>query len=264
MSKNAAQKPPLILASASPRRKEILEAHGYRPIVIPADVDETVPEDEDFTPYETAVYLAELKATAILETLGTEDWPDGCTILGVDTIVYKDRIIGKPVDEADALGILRSLKNGSHEVISGVCIIRAFPEPSALKSPVANVSSQTPSSALQHETPTTFQQPAVSQPQGSTRRHSISPAQDQSARAQTQAQFPALVVTEKTLFSDTTTVRFGDYSDGEILAYIRSNPPYDKSGSYAIQSDWGRHVLKVDGDIENVIGLPFQKLSEYL
>ena len=92
---------PLILASASPRRKEILESHGISPVVIPADVDEVLPPDASFSPEETAVYLAELKAYAVYERLEAADWPNGCTILGVDTIVYKDRIIGKPVDEAD-------------------------------------------------------------------------------------------------------------------------------------------------------------------
>ena len=195
---------PLILASASPRRKEILEAHGFKPIVIPAGVDENIPEDASFTPGETTMYLAELKAASVLKVLGTEEWPQGCAILGVDTIVYKDRIIGKPSDEADALDILRSLKNASHEVISGVCIIHALPSRGKL------------------------------------------------------------AITEKLIFFDTTTVRFGDYTDDEILAYIRANPPYDKSGSYAIQSDWGRHVLEIDGDIENVIGLPFKKVSLYI
>jgi len=194
---------PLILASASPRRKEILEAHGFTPFVIPSDVEETLPAGAEFTPEQTTIYLAELKADSVLNTLDPGDWPNGCMILGVDTIVYKDRIIGKPVDEADALDILRSLKNGSHEVISGVCLL------------IINALSD------------------------------------------------RLDIDAKHLFSDTTVVSFGDYTDEDILAYIRANPPYDKSGSYAIQSDWGRHVLDYDGDIENVIGLPFEKLSSY-
>jgi len=73
-----------------------------------------------------------------------------------------------------------------------------------------------------------------------------------------------LSTVKRVKFSDTTTVRFGPYTDDDILAYIRANPPYDKSGSYAIQSDWGRHVLSVDGDIENVIGLPYPKLAAYI
>ena len=195
---------PLILASASLRRKEILEAHGVAHIIIPSDADETLPEGARFTPEQTTVYLAELKAETVLETLDPKDWPLGCRILGVDTIVYKDDIIGKPADEADALRILNTLKNTSHEVISGVCLITAEPSDGKLK------------------------------------------------------------CEKKHLFSDTTEVSFDDYTDEEILAYIHSNPPYDKSGSYAIQSDWGKHVLEVNGDIENVIGLPFNKLSQYL
>ena len=197
---------PFILASASPRRKEILEAHGHSPIVIPADVDEDIYDEGNFTPSELTIRLADLKACTIIDKLNPNDWPLGCIILGVDTIVYKDRVIGKPVDENDALNILRSLKNSQHEVISGVCLIHA-------------------------------------------------------GRRQEKKN---LIVEEKILFSDTTTVRFGDYTDNEILEYIRANPPYDKSGSYAIQSDWGRHVIEMDGDIENVIGLPYAKLSSHL
>jgi len=195
---------PLILASASLRRTEILDTHDIPHVVIPSDVDETLPEGADFTPEQTTVYLAELKADAVLAGLDPADWPQGCYVLGVDTIVYKDHIIGKPIDEEDALGILRKLNNTSHEVISGVCLILAMPIDGKLES------------------------------------------------------------AKKHLFSDTTTVRFDDYTDDDILAYIRENPPYDKSGSYAVQSAWGKHVLEIDGDIENVIGLPFKKLSEYL
>ena len=195
---------PLILASASPRRKEILEEHGFSPFVMPSYVDEILPEGACFTPEQTTIYLAELKANTVFNGLDPKDWPEGCMVLGVDTIVYKDRIIGKPEDEADALYILRSLKNDKHEVVSGVCLIIAKPMESELK------------------------------------------------------------IIETHSFSDTTMVRFGDYTDEEILTYIRDNPPYDQSGSYAIQSDWGRHALEIDGDIQNVIGLPYEKLSIYL
>jgi septum formation protein len=196
------------------RRKEILEAHGHDFFMIPSEIEEALPEDADFAPEELTIYLAEQKATAVFKTLRHEDWPNGCAIIGVDTIVYKDKIIGKPVDEEDALAILRSLKNTSHEVISGVYIIHALPL---------------------HVT-----------------------------RSATGPPYTRMAAVEKEKFADVTTVRFGDYTDEEILEYIRANPPYDKSGSYAIQSDWGRHVLEMEGDIENVIGLPYSRLAEYL
>ena len=192
------QKPTLILASASPRRKEILEAHGHSFEIIPSDEAETIPEDMRLTPEETTIYLAKLKADSVFSAINPDKYPGGFTVLGVDTIVYKDRIFGKPADEEDALNILRSLKNTTHKVISGVCLITSVPR------------------------------------------------------------------YEKITFSDTTLVTFGDYTDEEIRTYVRANPPYDKSGSYAIQSDWGRNVLSITGDIENVIGLPYQKLSVYL
>jgi predicted house-cleaning NTP pyrophosphatase (Maf/HAM1 superfamily) len=62
---------PIILASGSPRRLEIMRKHGIEPLVIPADVEETVPEN--ISPSEVPVYLAELKAEAVSVSCGLRD-----------------------------------------------------------------------------------------------------------------------------------------------------------------------------------------------
>jgi len=63
-------------------------------------------------------------------------------------------------------------------------------------------------------------------------------------------------------FADTTTVHFGEYGQSEIEEYLTSEPPYDKAGSYAIQGTWGKQVTLIEGDLENVIGLPYYRLAD--
>lgn len=107
----------LILASASPRRLELLAQIGVTPdAVMAADVDETPLKDE--TPRRLVLRLAEIKARAIAEKR-----PDAF-VLGADTIVaVGTRILGKPVDEADAERMLRLMSGRAHRVMTGVCVI---------------------------------------------------------------------------------------------------------------------------------------------
>ncbi len=108
---------PLILASASPRRLELLAQIGVRPdAVMAADVDETPLKDE--TPRRLVLRLAGLKAAAI-----AEQRPDAF-VLGADTIVaVGTRILGKPVDEADAERMLRLMSGRAHKVLTGVVLM---------------------------------------------------------------------------------------------------------------------------------------------
>ena len=61
---------------------------------------------------------------------------------------------------------------------------------------------------------------------------------------------------------DITTVHFGSYGLQEIEDYLAAEPPYDKAGSYAIQGIWKQHLTQIEGDLENVIGLPYYRLAE--
>jgi septum formation protein len=206
----------IILASGSPRRLEILRRHGIEPLVVPSDVDETLPSGyENESVDEIVMYLAHIKARAVYEQLTAAhagigatasefaeltlhaDVPGRTLILGADTVVYKDFIIGKPADAADAFRILSHLRNASHLVITGVALID-------------------------------------------------------------------LATGGEVQFAETTTVFFKDYPDEEIRRFVREEPPFDKSGSYAIQSSWSKNVDHIEGEIENVIGLPWIRLSDYL
>ena len=105
----------LILASASPRRAELLRNAGISFTVLPAHVEEAPSPDEP--PLAYAQRLARDKALAVLARC------PGDTVLGADTVVVVDEhLLEKPVDAADAARMLRLLSGRTHQVITGVCI----------------------------------------------------------------------------------------------------------------------------------------------
>jgi septum formation protein len=118
----------IILASASPRRQELLRNAGIAFTVQPADIDETPLAGE--SPRECAERLAREKALAVCQS-----HPRQC-VLGADTIVVvNDIILGKPRDASDAERMLRLLSGRRHAVITGVCVVGpATLEPAALES----------------------------------------------------------------------------------------------------------------------------------
>ncbi len=107
--------PKIVLASASPRRAQILDAVGWPFVKHTADVDESERLGE--SPADYVVRLACEKAEKV-----AAEFP-GETVLGADTTVVLDgRIIGKPVDEAEAELMLRSLSGNWHEVLTGIAV----------------------------------------------------------------------------------------------------------------------------------------------
>lgn len=108
------QRPRLVLASASPRRFELLQSVGVTPHVEPADVDETPASDE--TPLALVRRLAESKARAV--TVARND-----LVIGADTVVVVDGItLGKPGDLDDARKMLEQLSGRTHRVVTGVAV----------------------------------------------------------------------------------------------------------------------------------------------
>ncbi len=112
-------KKPIILASASPRRSELLTKADIPFVVMPANVDEDPGTD---VPSEAAEKNALIKAEYIAERL-MEKKEDSFIILSADTVVSIDgKILGKPKDEEDAFNVLRTLQGRDHEVYTGVTI----------------------------------------------------------------------------------------------------------------------------------------------
>jgi septum formation protein len=107
----------LVLASASPRRRELLAQAGYAFVVRPAHIPEDSLPDED--PIAYVVRLAREKAEAVFRELADAT----AVVLGADTTVTLDgQILGKPVDDADAARMLRMLSGRTHRVITGVAL----------------------------------------------------------------------------------------------------------------------------------------------
>jgi len=107
----------IILASASPRRAQLLKEMGLEFEVKPKHVDEIIPKN--LSPKEIAEYLSKLKADAFSE----KELGDKTLLITADTIVaLKQEILGKPVDRLDAVKILKKLSGKSHQVITGVTL----------------------------------------------------------------------------------------------------------------------------------------------
>jgi len=107
----------IILASASPRRQELLRKAGIPFEVHPAEVDEMLPSDEQ--PGASVMRLAELKASAVARQYS------GMLVLGADTLVVLDgKTLGKPADLADAHRMLQELSGRTHEVLTGVSLVQ--------------------------------------------------------------------------------------------------------------------------------------------
>lgn len=114
----------IILASSSPRRIEMMKKNNIDPIIIPADIDETLPDNISM---ELAVMFLALKKGLFVEKKYLAENPAGVgnVIISADTVVYKDGILGKPEDRNDAFSMLSKIKNTSHHVATGVSIIFA-------------------------------------------------------------------------------------------------------------------------------------------
>lgn len=111
--------PRLVLASASPARLATLRAAGIEPVVVVSGVDESVVTDPD--PAAFVVALARLKAHAVLDRLGSDH---GGLLLGCDTVLALDGdILGKPVDEADAVRRWQRMRGCSGVLHTGHCLV---------------------------------------------------------------------------------------------------------------------------------------------
>ncbi len=188
----------LILASASPRRQELLRNAGIPFTVHAADINETPLAGE--SPRDCAERLAREKAVTVFQSR-PQDY-----VLGADTIVVvDDAILGKPRDAEDASRMLRLLSGRTHAVITGVCLVGRK---------VVSGQRLVASGAGRTEDP------------------------------------------ELRTASETTVVTMGALSDDEIRDYVATGEPMGKAGAYAIQGFASRWVSRIEGDYNNVVGLP--------
>lgn len=115
------EKSKIILASGSPRRKELLLQIGIVPEIIVSHVEEKITSD---VPAEVVMSLAKQKAVDV-----AKEMPEGTVILGSDTVVAADgKILGKPKSHEEAYEMIRRLAGRSHQVYTGVCLVKKGPE----------------------------------------------------------------------------------------------------------------------------------------
>lgn len=191
----------IVLASASPRRKELMEQIGMDFEIVVSDVEEKV---TSVIPCDVVEELARQKAMGVWETLKKQEETalsqEALLVIGADTIVACDgRILGKPKGAEDAKQMLRLLQGRSHEVYTGVTVLYAAGNGCAV---------------------------------------------------------------QKRTFHETTKVMFCAMSEEEIESYVATGDPLDKAGSYGIQGLCARYIRGIEGDYNNVVGLPVGRLYQ--
>lgn len=220
----------IILASASPRRRELLEQIGMTFEVKASSVEEKVTAAE---PGHVVEELSRQKAEAVLENIGdaAEAVPDtkyaaeAVLVIGADTVVVSEgRILGKPSGREEAAEMLRHLAGKQHEVYTGVTLL--------------------------------YRPPAAAREGAGT----AEPGKDTG-----QAVSPRI---KRKVFHEVTKVNFYPLTEDEISWYVSLGECMDKAGAYGIQGIFARFVRGIEGDYNNVVGLPagrlYQEAKEWL
>lgn len=195
----------IVLASASPRRKELLEQIGIEFEICPAKGEEIITKK---IPSEVVEELSRQKALEVASSLAAYQQehsdimtPEDLLVIGADTVVaVEDQILGKPKDEEDAYRMLRMLSGREHAVYTGVTLVFV----------------------------------------------------DKTGKA------------GELVFHEKTKVVMREMSDLEINRYIATGEPMDKAGSYGIQGKCAIFIEKIDGDYNNVVGLPVARIYKEL
>lgn len=189
----------ILLASASPRRRELLEQIGLSFEVVVSHVEEVITETE---PGKVVEQLSAQKAEAVAGSLGE---PEETLVIGADTVVAAENtILGKPADAAKAAEMLRLLAGRTHAVYTGVTLILRGASGEA----------------------------------------------------------------ERKTFHVRTDVSFYPMEEAEIRQYVATGDCMDKAGAYGIQGFCARYISGINGDYNNVVGLPvgrlYQEIKEWL
>lgn len=176
----------LILASQSPRRREMFDRLGLDYRALTSDADEHI--EEALAPADYVKTLALRKAKALSSAVSEDDY-----VIAADTVVALDgEIYGKPADYADAFRMISAFSGKTHEVYTAFAIVKG------------------------------------------------------------EKNYAEAVA---------TAVTFRALSDKEIDYYIQKEAPYDKAGAYGIQELAGIFVEKIEGNFDNVVGLPLCQLE---
>ncbi|WP_312429394.1 Maf family protein [Lacrimispora sp.] len=186
----------LVLASASPRRKELLAQIGITPEIVPSTLEEKITTN---VPEEAVMELSRQKAVDVASRR-----QPGTYVIGADTVVAAGgKILGKPVSHEDAYRMISLMEGRTHQVYTGVTLVYCGKSGNKVRT-----------------------------------------------------------------FVEKTDVHLYPMSDGEIRAYADSADPMDKAGAYGIQGKFAAFIKGIDGDYNNVVGLPvgrvYQEIKQML
>lgn len=180
----------IVLASGSPRRKELLALLGWEFDILPAEQEEII---RGGTPADIVMELSLQKALEVSARTQEE-----MLVIGADTMVaLSNQVMGKPEDEAQACHMLQKLQGQIHQVYTGVTLV-------------------------------------------------YGPGQRR----------------EQYTFYERTNVEMYPMTQEQIRDYVRTGEPMDKAGAYAIQGIAARYVKQIQGEYNNVVGLPVARLYQ--
>lgn len=183
----------VILASGSPRRKELMDLLKIEYDVMVSNVEETL--EEGLSIEEQAKKLAYIKAKSVFDIVEGDR-----IVIGSDTMVVKEnKIYGKPKDKEDAIRMIKELKGDKHQVITSLCIL-----------------------------------------------------------VQKDNEY------QEYLECDISNVYVSEMKENEIINWINTGKAYDKAGAYAIQSEFGIFINKIEGNYNSIVGLPIHKVYQIL
>jgi septum formation protein len=225
----------LILASASPRRRELLTQAGYQFQIHPANIPEDPHPNEDPIAYVTR--LAQQKAEAVYAQRANP----AAIVLGADTTVTVDNeILGKPENAEDAARMLRLLSGRTHRVITGISLV--FEKNRGKAATDADNGPQVQLNRF-------------------VTRHDFSPAHQAGMTVGALAPDRTPAAQNAVTAAEVTAVQFLSLSAQEIAAYIATGEPNDKAGAYAIQGHAARWIPRIEGCYYNVMGLPISLVA---
>ncbi len=226
----------IILASQSPRRRELMEQAGYAFEIIPSHADEVIVDKES----EIVVQkLSLLKASDVYQrhaekisqcaaSTGSNTALENILVIGADTVVsIGGNILGKPASDDEAVEMIKSLQGNTHEVYTGVSFVWHASDSNG-KSEALHIHENDIFGSLSIQRTDAF---------GNAFTHS---------------------------FYECTRVTCYPMTDKEIEDYIAKGECMDKAGAYGIQGSFGIYIKDICGDYNNVVGLPIARLYHEL
>ncbi len=245
----------ICLASASPRRRELVEKFGIPVVCFSVNADENVSVTD---PAATVMKVADNKIRAALEV--RKPGP-GEVILSADTSVWLGgNMLGKPKGAEDARRMLKALSGKTHEVYTAFRLAYRATEGnaaeeagSACATGAAGEAGSTCAIGGAGEAGSTYStgvagESAYAAESGAVIAHK--------AEAPTSIRITGAAIK--------TAVHVNELSDAEIDAYVATGDPLDKAGAYGIQGDFGVHIAGIEGDYNNVVGLPVAAIYDAL